>query len=971
MEHPFKSAPDASFWSRTVGANEALEFDPPQAPLIEAGDRVMSMGARLAADLVPFIEAEGFEYVRKETPPEVFAHLSGENDGYTKFSAAYGEADTVRQALQLVNRALGRFLPVEDRWVMAPDCIVDPFRPGLRYPASSVPEFEILTEQHLAAVLDSIRAANVLIFTLGLTEAWVSRADGAVFPACLGTINGEFDPAKHEFRSFGVGEVSHDLREFIAAIREIKPAMRFILMVSPVPLEATASGDHVLIASVYGKSVLRVAAAEAAMQLPDVSYFPAYEIVTGPQAPNDFFESDRRTPSRRAIDAVVRAFLAQCQSAARVEPVKPVPAQGTGRSLSKLIQVALCDEAAAAIDERASAPGQGPTQSRPSEPIRLVIWDLDETYWKGTLSEGGVSEYVQAHHDAVVTLAERGIMSSICSKNVAATVRGILEARGIWDYFIFPSIDWSPKGGRLQSIIESVRLRPESVLFLDDNHGNRAEALAAVPGLVVGDETLAATLLDDPRCAGKDDKELSRLRQYQLLELRAREKVASRGDNTAFLRDSRIVVDIEYDVPAHIDRAVELINRTNQLNFTKRRLPSDPEAAREALREQLAGFGARTGLVSVKDRFGDYGFCGFFLLQGHGGHRELQHFAFSCRVLGMGIEQWVYQRLGKPALDVVGEVISELTGDPDWINAGNIGAARERAPPQPPAVRLRGPTELEFMDHFFGLAKAAVESEVVVANDGRLMAKDHSALLHQSSIPRTKALAAATEPFGSAGDVESHFLDPCEDGTLLVYNNGADAYLDVYRHKSLPLHLPIRLAGLASLVDISNADFDAFIERQGLDSAQSRRTRRLRDRLRSDFELVEEPDDATLARMYREIVARVPPNALLIWVLPGEIFADESGAKSENARQKRLNAYVREAAAHAVNVHVVSFDAAFPVRSVDDVAADGHFVGAVYHRCYLHLRDIRTRWLESTALAPSTIRPRHVSRRSRRSSISP
>ena len=185
----------------------------------------------------------------------------------------------------------------------------------------------------------------------------------------------------------------------------------------------------------------------------------------------------------------------------------------------------------------------------------------------------------------------------------------------------------------------------------------------------------------------------------------------------------------------------------------------------------------------------------------------------------MGIEQWVYQRLGKPALDVVGEVISELTGDPDWINAGNIGAARERAPPQPPAVRLRGPTELEFMDHFFGLAKAAVESEVVVANDGRLMAKDHSALLHQSSIPRTKALAAATEPFGSAGDVESHFLDPCEDGTLLVYNNGADAYLDVYRHKSLPLHLPIRLAGLASLVDISNADFDALAAEQAKDHA--------------------------------------------------------------------------------------------------------------------------------------------------------
>jgi hypothetical protein len=28
---------------------------------------------------------------------------------------------------------------------------------------------------------------------------------------------------------------------------------------------------------------------------------------------------------------------------------------------------------------------------RSAEPVRLVIWDLDETFWKGTLTEGGIT----------------------------------------------------------------------------------------------------------------------------------------------------------------------------------------------------------------------------------------------------------------------------------------------------------------------------------------------------------------------------------------------------------------------------------------------------------------------------------------------------------------------------------------------------------------------------------------------------
>ena len=60
-------------------------------------------------------------------------------------------------------------------------------------------------------------------------------------------------------------------------------------------------------------------------------------------------------------------------------------------------------------------PGHG-SKSILQESIKLVIWDLDDTFWKGTLSEGPIEAIPENIH-LVQALARRGIISSICSKN--------------------------------------------------------------------------------------------------------------------------------------------------------------------------------------------------------------------------------------------------------------------------------------------------------------------------------------------------------------------------------------------------------------------------------------------------------------------------------------------------------------------------------------------------------------------------
>lgn len=300
--------------------------------------------------------------------------------------------------------------------------------------------------------------------------------------------------------------------------------------------------------------------------------------------------------------------------------------------------------------------------------VKLVIWDLDETFWAGTLSEEGIRP-IDAHVKMIRTLVDRGIMCSICSKNDFAQAKAAVEQLGIWDLFVFPHIAWSPKGQAIAQMIDEMGLRDENVLFLDDNHLNLEEAVFFSPGLMVVDASKGGLtgLLDLPQLKGKDDSSHSRLAQYRVMEQKKDERENSGLSNAEFLRQSQIKIKIITDVENHMDRVLEILNRTNQLNFTKIRANSAEERA--ALEELLSVSGMHAGLIQVQDRYGDYGVVGFFCVRTKFSGTTVHHFAFSCRTLNMGVEQWVWQHLNRPEFDVVGPVASKLTdhGEIDWI----------------------------------------------------------------------------------------------------------------------------------------------------------------------------------------------------------------------------------------------------------------------------------------------------------------
>lgn len=290
--------------------------------------------------------------------------------------------------------------------------------------------------------------------------------------------------------------------------------------------------------------------------------------------------------------------------------------------------------------------------------IKLVIWDLDETFWNGTISEGTV-HIPQAHRELLKQLTDAGIVNSICSKNDYDSTMNYLADNGLAEYFVFPSINWNAKGARIQQLIADMQLRPANVLFLDDNPSNLGEAAHFCPELMTGGPELIAGLISDAVAAQKKDPAHKRLKQYRVLEEKHNAK-AEFSSNEEFLYQSNIRVDIADDCVNQLERIHDLIIRSNQLNFTKIR--STPEELREFLTDETV----TSGYVSVRDKFGDYGVVGFYALKAD----KLIHFVFSCRTLGMGIEQYVYNWLERPALTIAGEVISDLSNRqlPGWIN---------------------------------------------------------------------------------------------------------------------------------------------------------------------------------------------------------------------------------------------------------------------------------------------------------------
>lgn len=350
-DHPYKSLPDYAKWSRAVGRVAAEQVDPVVRGkfTLSRTDKVVTAGSCFAQHIARRLAGSGFNFhVTEPAHPYMDARLSAEYN-YGLFSARYGNIYTSRQLLQLLQRAIGDFTPSEPPW-QKDGAFFDPFRPGIQ-PGGFVSrnELELDRGRHLAAVKRAFTEMDVFVFTLGLTECWVSRQNGAAFPTCPGVIAGEFDPDRHAFVNLEVGDIVRDLLSFVEIASTINRDFKMILTVSPVPLAATALDQHVLTSTTYSKSVLRVAAEMTQRAMPDrIAYFPSYEIITGAHSRGRYFGDDLRNVVENGVDHVMRLFFKHYTDTPNAETVAPAPAPPEAgavlKDLKRVVDVQ-CEEA--------------------------------------------------------------------------------------------------------------------------------------------------------------------------------------------------------------------------------------------------------------------------------------------------------------------------------------------------------------------------------------------------------------------------------------------------------------------------------------------------------------------------------------------------------------------------------------------------------------------------------------------------
>jgi hypothetical protein len=302
-DSPYDALPDTRFWRRAVARVAPGAVDPVDPPPFTFGPQVRIAGI-------------GSCFAQRVTGALAAA-------GYTLLEPACGNVYTARQLVQLFDRAAGAFIPSDEVWERADGRFVDPFRPQVE-PAgfASGADVRDARDAQLAATGAAFTTADILIFTLALTEMWYARNDGAVFPLAPGVAGGTLDPDRYAFANATAAEIAADLHALVERIGRVNPAAQIVLTVSPMPPIATYEPRHILTAATYTKAALRVAVDEVAKAHAHVAYFPSYEVIAGAFNRGMYYEADLRGVNDAGVERVMTLFFTHFTN--EVSPAAPL-----------------------------------------------------------------------------------------------------------------------------------------------------------------------------------------------------------------------------------------------------------------------------------------------------------------------------------------------------------------------------------------------------------------------------------------------------------------------------------------------------------------------------------------------------------------------------------------------------------------------------------------------------------------------
>lgn len=388
LTHPYSDLPAHAFWKTGVADRAGQPFERLWAPRfpLDAQTRFATAGSCFAQRISRWLRANGCSWVDTEPAPTGLPAEAVEAGGWGVFSFRTANIYTVSQLQQWVGWALGDSQPPDEVWE-EDGRFFDPFRPTVPAAGCATRDEVLQARAHtLACIREALPTIDVFVFTLGLTEGW-EHVDGHAYAMCPGTVRGRFDAGVHRFVNHATTDVVDRLDATLSRLRSVNPGMRFLLTVSPVPLTATASGGHVLTATMHSKSVLRAAAGELVARRDDVDYFPSYELIAGLQSGGRYYEPNLRSVRPEGVDFVMRHFAAGLGMA--MPATEPAAAQAPAPALAPAAtgdDELACEEALLESFARAAGGGAAAAGAR-----LCLLGDSHMTFLSRALQRRGIA----------------------------------------------------------------------------------------------------------------------------------------------------------------------------------------------------------------------------------------------------------------------------------------------------------------------------------------------------------------------------------------------------------------------------------------------------------------------------------------------------------------------------------------------------------------------------------------------------
>ena len=281
--------------------------------------------------------------------------------------------------------------------------------------------------------------------------------------------------------------------------------------------------------------------------------------------------------------------------------------------------------------------------------LKALVLDLDNTLHQGVLGEDGPQGAVpyMALQEHLVNLGKQGFFLALASRNEEEDVRRLFAERPDyplkWEDFSARAIHWGPKSESLLALAQTLRIGPDAMLFVDDNHGERMEVSRALPEVRIlpadGPEEVLAALRCFPGLRKNEVSLEDSVRSADLKANSVRERLRKTLSPEEYIRELGIVLEFAVDPLPSKTRVNELLHKTNQFIFTLLR-PSQEEV------DAYFTAGDKCVLTaSMRDKLSDSGLIAVGLFSSLPGTLVLDELVVSCRALGRGVEDGLIRSL--------------------------------------------------------------------------------------------------------------------------------------------------------------------------------------------------------------------------------------------------------------------------------------------------------------------------------------